>query len=578
MSHYTHVLDHTSMQYPGTRRHPDYGLRVYRTKSDTPPRGLHPYLARPHTWEAHVQRLINNETAPTRAGAGVTPRNDKQATMIDGIAAAYHDSKPGYVVSYPTGFGKTYTAVAAVNKIAPARALVITPLAYVDGWRSVIEKHATGSTEWVVINPDRLTILFRTNPGYPALHTYHHDDRTTVALETGMPVTQFDIVITDEAQILANSDSNRTRLWQALVGWDNAGNAPAAFTLNLSATNWSHPMETVSAAHILAASKNLPVPSTLELRTDYEQWLRDNFGLSYTSGVQGRWRWDKNTADLDRLAEALYEKGMGAAAGRDDLGMAPQARSVHHITLSASERDRYPQSWKAFLLEQGLPGSDTAVESADVRSRYMRQIQKAAIIKAPYVADLVVDYLERGYQVIVPAWLTHTINQLSRLIQQKATDRLGKAPEPGRWAIDLTGKDTGETRDIKIRGFQSGYFPCIITSVATSISLHANEKGGGLDGERATSAPRVTIFGDVRWGGKQSIQAEGRGARDGEEADAIYCVALDTAEVKAMSRVFRALSNTKALGLGKGMALSNKDIEAFSALADELELELNEEN
>lgn len=570
---YTYVLDGAT-QYPGTSRDDRYGVKTYHSKSGNLPPGLRHAVAEPHTWEAHIQRLLNHDPAEPNTGTGVTPRNDRQSTLIDSIVAAHTERKPGFVMSYPTGFGKTYVTIAAVNTIKPTRVLVIAPLAYLDGWRNAITAAATGTTEWVVLNPDRLPHTFRMPDGMPPLHTYL-DARADAALDDGIPITDFDVVITDEAQALAHIDSQRTRLWQRLVGWDDNGGNPRAFTINLSATNWSTPAETVSAAHILAATKNLPVPSLLETEVAYDQWLHDNFGLTYTHENQ-KWRWDQNTQDLEKLTRALYSQGMGAAANRNSLGMPDQQRTLHPIYLTASELLLYPQSWRSFLEARALDGS-RAEEPTDPRSQYQRNIQKAALIKAPYVAELVVDYLDRGYQVIVPAWLGTTISELSRHITRHANLRLGDSPS-GRWVISLTGEDTGKVRDTKIRGFQGGYFPVIITSVTTGISLHAKQERGTFDGRPATAAPRVTIFGDVRWGGKQSIQAEGRGARDGEEAEAIYCVAMGTAEVQAMANVFRNLADTKALAVEAGHALSDADIVSFSEMAEELEATIEEDH
>lgn len=569
---YTYVLDGET-QYPGAVRDDLYGVKTYYTKSGILPRGLQTAVAAPYTWEAHIQSLINHDQPTPNRGKGVTARNSHQQNLINAVVASYQSGTPGFVMSYPTGFGKTFVTIGAVNEIKPKRVAVIAPLAYADGWRSALARAATGNTEWVVINPDRLTSMFRLPAEYAPLHTYHSDDRPRIAIEEGIPITQFDMVISDEAQVFAHIESMRTRLWQRLIGWNDDGSAPDSFTLNLSATNWSTPAETASAAHILAATKGIPTPSALEVEVAYDEWLRDNFGLAYD--VSGsNWRWDENLYDLNRLTDALYSKGMGASASREDLGMKEQVRSLHPIHLSESEHLLYPQSWRAFLSSRGQE-SDVD-ESSDPRSRYMRGVQKAALIKAPYVADLVVDYLERGYQVIVPAWLGTTIDALLREISNKARDRIGDIPS-GRWVITLTGEDTGKVRDTKIRGFQAGFFPVIITSVVSGISLHANQEEGGFKGEPATSAPRVTIFGDVRWGGKNSFQAEGRGARDGERADAIYCVAINTAEVQAMAGVFRRLANTRALGVDSGLALTDEDIASFSAMAEDLEALMEED-
>lgn len=541
-------------RYPGATRNDDYGVTTYATKTGQLPKGLEGRAPAPHTWGRYLQRLLNNEPAPANTGAPIALR-DHQQTPATGIVTAHDRNLPGYVLSYPTGSGKTYIAVDAINRMNPTRVLVIAPLSYLEEWRTVITRHATGETEWVVINPDNLIHLFvTTDDAAPALHSLPAEHRVATALEHGAPLADFDVVITDEAQILANADIDRTRLWQRLVGWPSDGGHPRAFTINLSATGWSKPQETVSAAHILAQAVHAPTPTVEELTLDYSSWLRSVLGLSMTTDETGRWRWDSNERDVLRLRHLLYDSGMGVTATREDLGLPAQNRRLHLISLNPTELSGYEQAWDEFCAQKQIISASTSAEDP-AAVHYLRAIQKAAVIKAPHVAQIVVDYLEQGYQVVLPAWLSTTVRVLQDQINQAATVRLPDTPPLGYWAGTLTGATPQEHRAHKVKFFQGGYLPVLVTSVTESISLHAGQKGGTFPTETnpdgtATTAPRITVFGDVIHGGKRAFQAEGRASREAAHADVVYCCAPGTREAQAWAGVFHSLSDTRALEVG----------------------------
>lgn len=563
---YTFVLSE-KRSYPGIRRHPTFGVWVLDTKNGQLPRGLEGAEAQPHTWEWLIQRDLNGE--PSHAIGGRTPRlQAHQAPRVDEIVAAYADSRPGYVLAYPTGAGKTYIAIAAINRIAPKRVLVITRLSHTRTWRSTLARHGTGTTEWVVINPDRLSRLFSIPNATVPLHELG-SDRDAAAVQAGSPLTHFDVVITDEAQILAHADTLRSQLWRRLIGWSDDTNGPTSFTLNMSATNWTEPGETSSAAHLLAYMAGVPCPSASEVDIDYSAWLRDRLRLTGYSQTSGRWFWQENTRDVAILTDSLYNGTVGAAATRAELGLPDQVRRLCLVDFTPDERRRYEQAWAEFRQAEGLPAHHVP-EPSSGREAHLRFMQKAALIKAPYVASLVVDALVDGYQVVVPAWLEDTVETLFSAISEEARKRIGE-PRLGTWAVRLTGRTEPDKRHKTIELFQSGVAPVIITSVLDAISLHAGQVGGGIKGQDANDKPRITIFGDVIYGGKQPFQAEGRAGRDGQEADAIYVCAAGTTEVLTMARTFRKLTNTRALTSTGDTLYSDADIRSFAAMADELD-------
>lgn len=569
---------------PGSEWHRPYGVRIYEGRRGNRPSSLRAVAPEPHTWEHYLERQINDEPLTPQDPSQVTPvaLRDYQEPHVKGIVAAHAEGRPGYLGGFPTGSGKTYMAIAAVNEIRPRLVLVIAPRSYLSGWRQVIARHATGPTEWVVINPDRLHTLFRTDADDPReMIDIPSDERAAYAITNGHPIADFDLVITDEAQVLANWGTNRTRLWRRLIGWQDDGSNPDAFTLNLSATSWSLPRETASAAHLLAHARGVPVPSEQVIELGYMEWLRHRIGIDLVQRTKGVWEWADHEAQVKELTDLLFTTGVGAVRTRQELGIPDQVRRLHPIHLTADELDLYNQAWRDYRAETGLSLSDER-EPSTGREQALRFRQKAARIKAPYVADLAVDYLSDGYQVVVIGWFHETLDKLDDEIHN--AEELRQIPEsPGGWRTvvlsglhaDGRGAFSDEERDGLIRLFQSGTAPIIITSVVDAISLHAGQEYGGLplpDGTvlPASDAPRVTIFADLLQGGKRTFQAEGRAARDGNEADAIYVVAEDTLEVPAYATIFQKLSNTRALTSESSALLSDNDIQDLRRLVDEV--------
>lgn len=564
MGFVTHVLTGgASSRVYGAERDPQYGVTTYRTRDDaTVPARLRPYLPGPHTWERHVQRLINGTSytgAPARAT--IEYRGDYQQNAVTEIVSA----AGGYTLALPTGAGKTIAAIAAMNQMRPANVLVISLLTHLETWREEISTYSDPSIEWVVINPDQLGALLY-DPDR-SLHTLDVETRDRLASTTGVPITSWDVVICDEAHILANPYSLRSRLWRRHVRWGEHG--PESFTLNLSATPWTRPEETSSAAHILARALDVPVPDAFTVDHDYFGWLK-RCGFELARDARGRWRWEENPADTSRIAHLLFSGGRGMSATADDLGIDPQPRSLHPITFTPAEHERYEQPWTTFWAHQPANRKASAlIDPPKGLTAQLRRVQKASLIKAPHVADLVAQKVREGNQVIVPAWYSETAHHLGQHIAHALTGVTDADGNPARVYV-MTGDDPEATRVQKRRRFQSGLAKVIVTSIVESINLHAGQRAGGVDGEDATDAPRVTIYGDVLTGGKRAFQAEGRGSRDGQIAEAIYPYAADTSEQAWMASMFYGLANTKALSFD-GARPTQHDIASFMRMAQALD-------
>mgnify|MGYP001941136807 FL=1 len=550
---YHHVLHPHAHNKPGVNTHPTYGVPTITTRNArTLPPTLEPYRRKEHSYEAFIETLINTTTTHANTGNGVTLTGTQQEA-VDAIVNAHHDKLPGFALSYPTGSGKTPMTIATVNTLKLDTVLVIAPKRAINQWQRELDRFATGTTQWVVINPERMHALFTLNGPTP-LFQLPADDRPHTALTHGAPLAMFDMVVTDESHVFANATAVRTRLWQKLVGWDTTGKQPDSFLLNLSATPWSEPKQTIHSAPMIAHALNVPTPDTYTTETDYLSWLKSVLSLKHRLTRYWEWSWEINHSDIDTLTRILYHSGMGAVSTREDIGLGVQERSLNRIALSDHDRARTAQLWRDFLAEND---PDRLLDTV-VHETAVGKLQQIGMIKAPYVARIVVDYVQAGYQVIVPAWYHVTVNKLVEEIENLAQRVIG--PSPTMYVQPVTGLDSDASQRVKIAGFQSGKFPVIVTSTTQSINLHAGEVGGGINGEDATDTPRITVFGDILTGGKRAFQAEGRASRHGVKAPVVYTTALDTAEERALARVFRRLTNTRSL--------SNTDLDAVTRDVD----------
>ena len=577
---YTYVLDQNGIEvnkHLGVSRDRRYGLPVYTGVHAHLPVHLNRYRALPHTWGAHVERELNG--LPVTAVASTAPTlRTYQHEPVEGIVAAYAEELPGFVLAYPTGSGKTTMAIAAINRVAaslpvpttatpvlpdrPLRVVVLTTHSHQGTWRKEITEHGTGVVEWIVLN--------------------HHDSRIDRLFDhAGSPLAQFDVVVTDEAQHFAHEDTKRSRAWRRLVRWTDAS-GPKAFVLNLSATIATTPSETVTSAPMLAVAAGVPMPDIDRPESDYDTWLRSTLGLGDYRGP-GRWSHLDGEEEIHRLTGLLYSGRVGTTCSRTELGLLEQPRRYEFIELDAGERALYDAcDWDAVCAHYSLPKKPPYdMDDDDPRKIYLEQMMSASRIKVKYVAELAVREVLAGRKVIIPVWYAETATGLVDKINEIDRDRgVLASVDPGalgHLATSLTGaKVKLADREGTIRAFQGGDPRVIVTSIVEAVSLHANQYAGGprrRDGtyRDADGLERVTLFGDVLCGGKKAFQAEGRGTRENEVAEAVYLIAKDTREVPSMARMFGKLADTRSMSTKSSEQAHDYDLHSFTRMADALE-------
>jgi hypothetical protein len=541
-----HVLFTEALQYPDVSRHPDWGLPVYYGRRL--PAALARFAATPHSLERLVEDLLNRAPAAASAAGGLRPQlRPHQIPRVKAIQDAQVANAPGFLLVSPTGSGKTAMVLTALSRLPVELVLVITTLSMVPVWQLAIDYfcEADARRRWVVTNPEKLVRLFK----HPQLrlHDLPSDEAARFAAQWGDSRLSWDAVVLDEAQMAADPQSIRSRLLYRLTH-PQAGKNP--FFIPTSATPFSKLAETAYAADLIAHAARTVPPQDL-VGAEYLDWLHS---LRLTPG-KGRTLADPT----EKVKALLYRGGVGASASQEELGLPPQHREIHAIRLTAKDHAHYEATWEEFRRRHGLAVNEHLVAETDHQASALRRIQKASLLKAPYVARHVAELVGLGCQVIVPAWFLENVNRLHQCITQELSAR----GLPDR-VVAITGEAPG-LRELKRAAFQTGRALVCVTNVVQGMNLQASEANVSGTGRTATDSPRVTVFADVLTGGKRLLQGEGRGQRDGQEAPAHYLVAAGTTETRWLANALRAVAGTQEL------SHAPDDAAALYALADQLD-------
>lgn len=537
--------------HAGVRYSSRWGVMYF--EGEALPGRLAEYEAKPHSWEAYVERVINGEMYPPKRRIKPQAPYPYQQDKINDIVKSVNLGSPGYVLAWPTGSGKTLTAINTVNRCAPKRVLVLTRVSTIPPWRKAINVNGLPSIEWVITNPERMRSLF----GHHNIDIQSMPARRAgeVAALSGDPLADFDFVIADESHMLAHATSLRSRLMRRLLDRTQETSRKRPFSLYMSATPFTSPGEASYLMDLLAFATGSHAP---EDPNDFEQWLRIR-GLQLNNDEKGIWYHKINPGDVRFIETILYNSGVGSRATAEDLGLPTQVRELVPIEMSPADRAEYEKLWEDFRAERGMEAS----RFRDDNEVALRKIQKASLLKARYVAVIAADLVESGNQVVIPAWFTETIHAIAvetskELARRGLNDRV----------VEITGSDRA-LREEKRRAFQDGRALVITLNSLEGIDLHAGEKNVDGNGKPGTTTPRVCLVADVLTGGKRALQAEGRTARDGQSSLAMYVYAEGTAEEAWMAQMYKQLSNTSAL------LKSPNDTITFTELAEELERSVN---
>ncbi|MFF8917831.1 DEAD/DEAH box helicase family protein [Streptomyces sp. NPDC015032] len=534
---YAFVLRQGAPTFPGVQRDDTWGYPVFRGRRL--PKPLAPWAAQTFSWEWLIQDVLNGRLVPPPAVRERPALRPHQTEPVRLMMQAYQDRAPGFLLAYPTGSGKTAMAICGALGVSSLRTvLVVTRLDVVPAWRNLIRYFGSGGKRWVVIHPEQLWRLFK--------HPLHRlaalpaETAAAYAAASGVPRVVFDAVILDESHMLADPMSQRSQLVDRLTAPDPKTKR-RPWCVWTSATPFSSPVETGYASALIAHAAGVAAPGRLA-RGDYVKWL-GLLGFELNKD-KGRWTHDLNRGDVALLDKLLYSSGVGASASAEELGLPMQTRELRPVELPPGDQKMYEAAWNEFQAAHGLDTThDNDPREGDnaAQSEPLRNVQKASLLKAPQVAQIVAGLVEEGCQVVVPAWYLDSISAIAR----HTAAALKARGLPDR-VVEITGADRAN-RELKRQAFQGGLATVAVVNALEGINLQAGERGGAGRGRDATKTPRACVIADVLTGGRRTLHAEGRTQRDGQRSLTVYVYVPGTTEEAWLARTLRAAAGTQAL-------------------------------
>jgi superfamily II DNA or RNA helicase len=482
----------------GARWEADRGVFVWRGMEL--PAALVPFRPALYSWEAHVERELNDAARlpASKPTGSITPR-PHQTAAVDAIVRAHAAGRPGFLLADDVGLGKTITAWQAIGELPKVETvLIVCPLAVIAHWRRTLEAMGDRGKDVVLLNYDRLGKLFEVTPAA------RKKIRSKKGLARAGTAPEFDVIVWDESHRCKNPTAARSKLAAKLV-------ANAGFSLWLSATAGQNPLELSYLAPLLASVTGA---RAADLK-DFEAWCQEQ-GLGLTRGTFGRWEWRGDTADCAKVRALLFdapraEKAVAAGIRRrpEDIAGWPEInRILTPIELAGEARDLYMQVWTAFRRELELAPRGRDPKSALAAALRLRQ--KSSLIRVPGTVDLVHDLLANEHHVAISVAFLETLEAIRASLQDakiECAEIHGRLPAPAR-------------EEQRLR-FQRGEARVVLFTVEEGISLHQGEHD---------DAPRSQVIHDLRWSAIQMAQIEGRCHRDGRYAPVYWAYADDTIE------------------------------------------------
>lgn len=528
-------------QAHGAKYFKGYGWVFLGEGLPTPLRG---YRAQRYSWNEWVEDELNGtppEADPTPdPSTGEITLRKQQAEDVATILRAHKAGSPEFILGSDVGTGKTPITVAAVKSLPNVRnVLVICPVGVMAGWRMHLDRMGDGNKRWAIINYESSKKLL--DPPASAHEAKRTRTKNLRTARQGTPKVQWDVVITDESQALANPESQQTMVQDRVIAGPTR---TPGFTLRLSATAGKDPSQLSYLHRGIAWRTGNTVKPTITSEA-YAQWCQDNGIKVSQEGFGNSLKWDRNEPDLKKM-NALLFKGEPLWGLRRTPPWGEPQRFPLPVELTAAERDTYEQEWSQFhaAMERldalrrkaadpsaPSPGKALSEASAKGRAAQIRYRQKAGQIKARGNALFAKELLGKGMQVAISCEYLGTVEAIREALAGMKIE-----------AAEFTGQNR-ETREEDRLAFQRGDKRVIIFSPTAGFNLQASDEG--VPG--ASTAPRATVVAEPRWSPQMALQVEGRCHRDYQLAPVYYSYAEGTVDEKVIRRALEGMRDTKVL-------------------------------
>lgn len=508
------------------------------------PHGLLRYRPEPYTWERWIEDdLLGKHTAtlappaPDASTGSITPRPD-QVQDIRSIMLARKAGAPEFLNASDMGSGKTVVALSAVKRMAGIRnVLVICPVNVMPSWRLHLRDMGDGGMNWCIVNYESTKKLLVPPASAAALKSRRAKNLRTV--QDGTPRVQWDVVISDEAHLCANPESQQTRTVDKIIAGPSLR---SAFSIRMTGTPGKDPAR-LSYLHRGLFWQDGLTPQAKITAKRYVAWCeRHEFSVDQSGfGEALAWRppLDCGPAELQRLNRLIFG-GETKWAIRRMPDWPEQQRLAMPIELTYDEREAYATEWHEFQsamkalqakVDRAAPGQvRKARQVAQARglAAQTRYRQKAGLVRAAGTAAFVAALVEKGNQVAISAEFLGLVDALATTLRDDHKIEVAL----------LTGQQEKGFREQERIAYQRGEKKVIIYTPAEGFSLHAGETAVG-----GNSVPRVTVVAEPRWSPDKALQKEKRSQRNGSSAPVYYTFALNTVEEKVIRVVVEGMGN-----------------------------------
>lgn len=483
-----------------------------------------------------MQGSKRGNTEPITNTGTITLRSDQKKDS-DSLVSAFKSGAPEVLVASKTGTGKTFTSLTTAMRLPDSgRILVVCPKSAIPTWEEAIKAVGDQDKRFCIINYEQIGKLLKPANAKASPKRKTKKGRSNQKrkeriehAKTGIPFVAWDVVIFDEAHYLGNPESQRSLAADRLVSFLEV---PAIY---VSATIAKDPMSTglLSRGILWRLGKKVP-----KKRLSGTAWidLCKKLGFKFNSTRWGD-KWEPNDHDLKTVNNLLFQ-GETTWAVRTDPGWDVPPRYQVPIEMTAEENALYEKSWQEFnalrkslkkLKASGASGAEVQKANQNGLAAQIRYRQKAGILKAPYVADMVKDLLEGDVQVAVSCEFKETVLALMESLGGESKVAL------------FTGFNEAEREQERL-AFQRGQKRVILFTPSESFNLHQND--ASVSG---TSTPRVQICAEPSWRSLQGLQKEGRTSRNGEIAPVLYPSAVKTTDYKIIKSLMQGYENIRVM-------------------------------
>ena len=486
-------------------------------EGDRLPLPLSGFTPKPFSFPSRVEKKLNQEKPKILLPSRAIQLHPHQKIAQEKIVQGWLKKRPGFLLADETGLGKTISTWAAIQQIGEIeekglKILIVGPLNSLDTWRETIQWMGSSRPhDILLLNYEKLKNLFQEE---------EKKSKSLKGLAKFGDTESFDLLVFDESHYLKSPAAARTKLARKIE-------EAAKYTLWVSATAGQNPLELSYLSNLLAHKTGHR--KTL-VQKDFEVWCQSQ-GIGLQRGKFGKWVWENNTDDNQKLHQLLFgDRTLALRRRCQDIEGWPEIQRIpKSYEFTPPEQKLYETEWQEFLkaLEEDQAARRAGQkDTAKGLERLLRLRQKASLLRVPHTCALAQELLENGYQVAISIEFLQTLDRIKETLEKE-----------GIGCGEYSGRNTA-TREQERQNYQKGGKKVLIFSTETSISLHQ---------ENPQDSPRSQINHDLRWSGIEQEQIDGRSHRNGTHAPTYWCFAKNSVEEKVATILLAKLENMNTL-------------------------------